>query len=128
MLISEPMVLFHMLLMGLLPQLLPTLLPNVKLKLMPIQLTSTMDTIPDMPDTAMLDGVDMHTLMLEYMAPMPATTDWLLLHLTQLTPISSTPPDSDSALTTLAKKFHANLFSNLPKILKNLVLIYFFLS
>merc|ERR1712080_399001 len=69
MLISEHMVLFHMLLISLLPQLLPTLLPNVKLKLMPIQLTSTMDTIPDMPDTAMLDGVDTHTLMLEYMVP-----------------------------------------------------------
>merc|ERR1712080_535447 len=121
MLMGEHMVLFHMLLISLLPQLPPTLLPNVKLKLMPIQLTSTMDTIPDMPDTAMLDGVDMDTLMLDYMVPMlathmPPTTDWL--HLTQLTPISSLPPESDSALTTLAPKFHANLFSNLPKFLK----------
>jgi hypothetical protein len=49
-LISEPMVLFHMLLISLVPQLPPTLLPNVKLKLMPIQLTSTMDGM-DMPDT-----------------------------------------------------------------------------
>merc|ERR1712053_32681 len=91
----------------------PTLLPNVTQKLMLIQLTSTTDT--DMADTVMPDGVDTDTHMLESMVPThtPPTLDWLLLHLTQPTPISSTPPDSESALTTLELKYHANFF-NIP--------------
>merc|ERR1712020_284952 len=99
-----------------LPQLPPpTLLPNVTQRLMLIQLTSTTDM--DMADTVMPDGVDTGTHMLESMVPTHTpmlTMVWLLLHLSQLTPISSTPPDSESAPTTLALKYHVN-FSNLRK-------------
>merc|ERR1712061_860720 len=75
-------------------------LANVKLKLMLIQLTSTTD-IPvtldgDMVDTDMLDlldtmvdMLDTHTLMPHPHTLMPHT---LMPHLTQPTPISSTPP------------------------------------
>merc|ERR1712060_711007 len=66
--------------------LLLTLLPSVKLKLMLIQHTSTTDmpvtpdtdSDTDIPDTHMLDSMEL--------------THMLMDHLTQPTPISSTPP------------------------------------
>merc|ERR1712154_67215 len=56
------------------------------------------DSDTDMPDTHMLDSMEL-THMLVLMLLM------LMLHLTQPTPISSTPPAWESAPTTLALKF-----------------------
>merc|ERR1711997_941358 len=96
---------------------------NAKLKLMLIQLISIMDTMV-MPDTAMpdlelmvpMDLVPMVSMVLTH-TPLPtvAWLVWLLPHLTQQTPLPSTPPVSVSASTTLAHKFHANSkYSILP--------------
>merc|ERR1712010_338984 len=101
----------------LLPQPLPphTLLPNVTLKLMPIQHTSTtdtpdtVDTLVDMPDfmpEPMLDTL-MPVLMLDTHLPVLM----LLPHLPQPLPISSTPPDLESAPTTSVHEFLANLLA-----------------
>merc|ERR1712088_1245811 len=86
-----------------------------------IQLISIMDTMV-MPDTAMPD--------LELMVPMDLVpTDlvpivpwlvWLLPHLTQPTPLPSTPPVSVSASTTLAHKFHANSIHSILPTSRNL--------
>merc|ERR1719266_3134739 len=89
---------------------------NVKLKLMLIQLISIMDTMV-MPDTELMvpmdsaptDSVPMVPMVLTH-TPLPtvAWLVWLLNHLTQPTPLPSTPPVSVYASTTLAHKFHAN--------------------
>merc|ERR1719361_1055508 len=99
------------------PQPLPphTLLPNVTLKLMPIQHTSTTDT-PDTVDT-LVDMLDftpepmLDTLMLEHMLDTHMPVLMLLPHLTQPLPILSTPPDLESAPTTSAHEFLANLLA-----------------
>merc|ERR1711936_740114 len=91
---------------------------NVKLKLMLIQLISIMDTMV-MPDTAMPDSelmVPMDSVPTDSVPMVPTHTPlpslawlvWLLNHLTQPTPLPSTPPVSVYASTTLAHKFHAN--------------------
>merc|ERR1719350_1681315 len=88
---------------------------NVKLKLMLIQLISITDTMV-MPDTAMPVLVLMVPMVLTHM-PLPtvAWLVWLSPHLTQPTPLPSTPPVSVYASTTLAHKFHANSkYSILP--------------
>merc|ERR1719350_1468251 len=96
---------------------------NVKLKLMLIQLISITDTMV-MPDTAMpvlelmvpMDLVHMVPMVLTH-TPLPtvAWLVWLSPHLTQPTPLPSTPPVSVYASTTLAHKFHANSkYSILP--------------
>merc|ERR1739846_308558 len=101
---------------------------NVKPKLMLIQLISIMDTMV-MPDTATPDlelmvPMDLGPTDLVPMVPMVLTHTplptvawlvWLLPHLTQPTPLPSTPPVSVYASTTLAHKFHANSkYSILP--------------
>merc|ERR1712141_151552 len=100
--------------------------PNVKQKLMLIQLISIMDTMV-MPDTAMpdselmvpmdsvpTDSVPMVPMVLTH-TPLPtlAWLVWLLNHLTQPTPLPSTPPVSVYASTILAHKFHANSINSI---------------
>merc|ERR1712223_2187046 len=94
---------------------------NVKRKLMLIQLISIMDTMV-MPDTAMPDLELMVPMDLVPMVPMALTHTplptlawlvWLLNHLTQPTPLPSTPPVSVYASTTLAHKFHANSINSI---------------
>merc|ERR1719188_67608 len=69
-------------------------LESVKLKLMLIQLTSTTD-MPDTLDTdSDMDMLDIHMLVSMEVTHMPLMLMplMLMLHLTQPTPISSTPP------------------------------------
>merc|ERR1712043_124286 len=102
---------------------------NVKLKLMLIQLISIMDTMvmgdTAMPDSELMvpmdsvptDSVPMVPMVLTH-TPLPtlAWLVWLLNHLTQPTPLPSTPLVSVYASTTLAHKFHANSINSiLPK-------------
>merc|ERR1712045_498608 len=107
-------------------------LASVKLKLMLIQLTSTTD-MPDTLDTdSDMDMLDTHMLVSMEVTHMPLTVAlmlmplMLMLHLTQPTPILSTPPVWESAPTTLALKFHANYFSqNVPKFERSVIKHYF---
>merc|ERR1719464_632829 len=96
---------------------------NVKLRLMLIQLISITDTMV-MPDSELMVPMDLVPTDLVHMVPMVLTHTplptvawlvWLLPHLTQPTPLPSTPPVSVYASTTLAHKFHANSkYSILP--------------